>query len=146
MADRVDPYRSYRFRVDLSGTASASAFSEVTVPETTVDNVEYREGTDPTHVRQLSGLTKYGNITLKRGVTDSMDLTTWFKTITDKGAEGNRQNLTITLIDEAGADKTAWNVTNAWPTKLETGGFNATGNEVLIETLELVHEGIERQK
>jgi len=145
MADRTDPYRNFRFKVEVGGVKSA-AFSEATVPETTVDNVEYREGTDPTHVRQLSGLTKFGNLTLKKGITDNMDMFNWLKKVTDKGAQDNRQNITVTLIDETGADKCAWNIVQAWPLKIEESGFNATGNEVFIETLEIVHEGIERTK
>ena len=40
---------------------------------------EYREGSDPTAVRKLPGLRKYGNVTLKRGVTADMELFKWFK-------------------------------------------------------------------
>ncbi len=145
MAKRKDPYRNFRFRVKVGGLETA-AFSEATVPDITVANVEYREGVDPTHSRQLSGLTKFGNLTLKKGVTDSMDMYNWFKKVVDKGAEDNRQNITITLIDETGADKSTWNIAEAWPIKYEDSGFNATGNEVMIETLEIVHEGITRSK
>ena len=53
-----------------------AAFSEVTIGDTTTDAIDYREGNEPTHVRKLSGLTKYGNVTLKWGITDSMDLPT----------------------------------------------------------------------
>jgi len=35
-------------------------------------------------------------------------------------------------------------VTEAWPTKYSASELDARGNEVLIETLELVNEGIER--
>ena len=36
-----------------------------------------------------------------------------------------------------------WNLSRAWPVKLETGPLNAVANEVAIETLELAHEGFE---
>ena len=36
-----------------------------------------------------------------------------------------------------------WNLSRAWPVKLEGSTLNAQGNEVAIETLELAHEGFE---
>ena len=63
---RNDPLRNFRFRLEIDSITQAG-FSEVAIGETTIDAVDYREGTDPPHVRKLSGLTKYGNITLKWG-------------------------------------------------------------------------------
>ena len=56
--------------MEIDGIQQAG-FSEVTGFDVTVDPIDYREGTDPTHVRKLTGLTKYGNVTLKWGITDS---------------------------------------------------------------------------
>ncbi len=145
MADRVDPYRNYRFRVEIKSIQVAS-FAEVTIPDSTTDVAEYREGTDPMHQKKLSGLTKYGNITLKKGITDSMDMYNWRKSVEDTGATKARQPVSLILIDEEGKDKSRWEVVDAWPTKYSTGGLSAKANEVLIETLEIVHEGIKRVK
>lgn len=143
MADRNDPYRNFRFRVELDGIETA-AFSEATVPDSSTDAVDYREGTDPTHQRKLSGLTKFGNVTLKKGITDNMDLYDWRKSVEQSGAKGARKNMSLILIDEEGNDKSRWNIVEAWPTKYDPSDFSAKGNEVLIETLEIVHEGITR--
>jgi phage tail-like protein len=70
---RQDPYRQFRFRIEIDGITQAG-FSECSFADTTTDPVEYREGDEPTVFRKLSGLTKYGNITLKWGITDSMDI------------------------------------------------------------------------
>jgi len=143
MAERTDPYRNFRFRVELDGIETA-AFSEATVPDSTTDPVDYREGTDPTHQRKLSGLTKFGNVTLKKGITDNLELYTWRKSVEETGAIGARQNISLILVDEEGNDKCRWNIVDAWPTKYDPSDFSAKGNEVLIETLEIVHEGITR--
>ncbi len=145
MAERTDPYRNYRFRVEIEKIQVAS-FAEATIPDSTTDPVEYREGTDQPHQRKLSGLNKYGNITLKKGLTDSMDLYNWRKSVEDKGAKGARQTISLVLIDEEGNDKSRWDIENAWPTKYSPSGFSAKANEVVIETLEIVHEGIKRTK
>jgi len=145
MVERNDPYRNYRFRVEIEKVQVAS-FAEATIPDSSTDPVEYREGTDQPHQRKLSGLNKYGNITLKKGLTDSMDLYNWRKSVEDKGAVGARQSISLVLIDEEGNDKSRWDIENAWPTKYSPSGFSAKANEVVIETLEIVHEGIKRTK
>jgi phage tail-like protein len=141
----MNPFKNFRFRVEIDNITSA-AFSEATIADSTTDAIEYREGNDPLHVRKLSGLTKYGNITLKRGVTDSMELYNWKRAIEESGAEGSgaRRSVSITNVDDEGNDKARWEITNAWPTKYDPSDMNAKGNEVVIEVLELVHEGIRR--
>jgi len=79
---RQDPYRQFRFRVEIDGINQAG-FSDCTFAETTTDSVEYREGDEPPVLRKLSCLTKYGNITLKWGITDSMDLYKWRQQVMD---------------------------------------------------------------
>lgn len=145
MADRTDPYRNFRFKVELDGIETA-AFADATVPDSSTDAVDYREGTDPTHQRKLSGLTKFGNITLKKGITDNLDLYDWRKTVEQTGAITARKNVSLILVDEEGNDKSRWDIVQAWPTKYDPSDFSAKGNEVLIETLEIVHEGISRVK
>jgi phage tail-like protein len=139
---KKDPYRQFRFRVEIDGTRVG--FNECSFADTTTDPVEYREGDEPPVSRKLSGLTKYGNITLKWGITDSMDLYNWRQQVIDTGAEGARKNISIILIDEAGADKARWDMVRAWPTKYDPPDFSAKGNEVARETLEIVHEGFKR--
>ncbi|MFZ3167951.1 MAG: phage tail protein [Candidatus Methanoperedens sp.] len=143
--DRKDPYRQFRFRVKIEGIEQAG-FSECTFADTTTDPVEYREGTELPVFRKLSGLTKYGNITLKWGITDSDELYKWRQQIIDTGAQGARKGIIITLIDEAGADKSSWEIRDAWPSKYDPPDFSGKGNEVAIETLEIVHEGFKRVK
>ncbi len=140
---RKDPYRNFRFRVEIDGIGIAS-FADATIPDSTTSPVDYREGTDPVHNRKLSGQTTYGNVTLKWGLTDSMDLYNWRQQVIDKGALGARKNLSLVLIDEAGDDKARWNVLDAWPTKYDCSDFSAKGNEVMIENLDLVCEEVVR--
>lgn len=140
---RNDPYRNFRFRVEIGGIALAG-FSEVQVGATTTDVIEYREGTDPTHVRKLSGLTRYGNVTLKRGVTSSRELSDWQQQIVAGQLLSSRRQVAIVVQDESGADQARFAVAEAWPVRYEVGALDAKGNEVLIELLELANEGIER--
>ena len=141
---RDDPFRNFKFRVEIDGI-SVAAFSEVAIGETTTEAIDYREGTEPNHVRKLPGMTKYGNITLKRGVTDSQVIYQWHKDIVDGKVGEKRKSITIVVIDEAGKDKARFVVSECWPTKYDPSDLNGKGNEVFIELLELVNEGIERR-
>lgn len=140
---RRDPLGNFRFRLEIDGLQTVS-FSQVAIGPTTIEVIEYREGTDPAHVRKLSGLTKYGNVTLKHGVTDSLELFEWHQRIVSGQIAANRKSVAIVVVDDAGADTARYVVSDAWPVKYDPGDLNAKGNEVFIETLELANEGVER--
>ena len=142
---RNDPYKNFRFRVEIDGITQAG-FSECSFAASTVELIEYREGTDPTHTRKLSGRTKFGNIILKWGITDSTELFTWYNNVVQLGAPGNRRNMSITLIDETGADKARWELVEAWPIRYNPPDFIAKSNDVAIEELEIVSESYKRVK
>jgi len=143
---RIDPLRNFRYRLEIDSITQAG-FSEVMIAETTIDAVDYREGTDPPHVRKLSGLTKYGNITLKSGVTvggTALDLFKWHNEVSAGQIKERRKKVVIVVQDEAGSDSARFVISEAWPVKYDPSDLNAKGNEVLIELLELANEGIER--
>lgn len=140
---RQDPIRNFRFRLEIDGIQTAG-FSEVHIGAATTDVIDYREGTDPPHVRKLSGLTKYGNIILKHGMTNSLELFRWYRDIVDGQLANRRRQVVITVQDESGADQVRFVVSEAWPIKYDPTDLNARGNEVMIELLELANEGIER--
>jgi phage tail-like protein len=138
---RVDPYRNFNFLIEIDGISQAR-FAECSGFGASNDPIEYREGGENRTVRKLPGLTKYPNIVLKWGETDSDELYKWFKNIVN--GKVDRRNGSIILLDTEGNEKMRWNFFNAWPTKWDGPDFNAKGNDVAIETLELVNEGVER--
>jgi len=143
MPDRKDPLRNSRFLLEIQGIVQAG-FSECTGFDTTTDAVEYREGNDPPTLRKLTGLTKYSNVTLKWGVTDSKELWDWRKQVIDGNVKNARRNGSIVVLDELGTEKVRWNFFNGWPSKYDPADLNAKGNDVAIDTLEITHEGLDR--
>lgn len=141
--DRKDPYRKFRFRVEIEGIQQAG-FSEVSGYDASLDVVEYREGNMSITPRKMPGLAKYGNITLKWGVTDSMDLYKWMEDCINGTV--TRKTVTIIAINEKGEDVSTWTVSEAWPMKYTAPDWNATASEVGIESMELAHEGMKRTK
>jgi phage tail-like protein len=137
--DRTDPYRSYNFLVEIDGLTRAG-FRECSGLDSSNDPIDYREGNDGRVARKLPGLTKHANITLKWGTTDDAELWAWRKTVMDGKVQ--RKNGSIILLDDTGVEKIRWNFREAWPSKWTGPSFNASGNGVAVETLELAHEGV----
>jgi phage tail-like protein len=138
---RTDPYRNFSFLVEIGGITQAG-FSDCSGFGASTDPVEYREGGETKTVRKLPGLTKYTNITLKWGLTDSRELYNWYRDVVNGKIE--RKSGSIILLDLEGQEKVRWNFFDAWPTKWDGPDFTAKGNDVAIETLELAHEKVER--
>lgn len=135
----VDPYQAYRFRIEIEGI-QRGGFREASGLDATNDVVEYREGDEEATVRKLSGLTKYANITLKGGLTDDVSFYEWKqKTVAGKT---ERKSGSIILMDDGGEEKLRWNFHRAWITKWSGPTFNATSNDVAIESVEIAHEGV----
>jgi len=140
VGERTDPYRAFNFRIEIDGL-SVGSFSECSGLSSEGDTVDYREGTDiPLTVRKLVGLRTYTNITLKRGYTQNTELWDWQSNIVN--GVPDRRNGSIILMDEERNDVMRWNFENAWVNKIEGPSFNASANEVAIESVEIVHEGL----
>ena len=144
MAEIIYPYKKYNYKVLVDGKEEAG-FSEVSAPDITSDPVEYREGSmaGKTPGKQ-PGILKYSNVTLKRGTTESQVFVDWMKEI--QNGKAPRRTVVITLMDDEMKEVASWQLEKAWPTRYTAPDFNATSNEVAIESLELVCEGITRTK
>jgi phage tail-like protein len=135
------PYPKYNFLVEIYGLALAG-FLECTGLESETAVIEYREGSWPSSVRKIPGLTKYTNITLKRGVTTSTELYDWRANIIN--GQIDRRNGSIVLLDEKRQEVARWNFREGWPCRMSGPDLNALKNAVAIEELVICHEGFER--
>jgi phage tail-like protein len=126
--------------VEWGGTKIA--FTEVSGLDVETEVVEYRDGASPEYSKiKMPGMQKYSNITLKRGTfaTDN-EYFNWWNTVQLNTIE--RRDITISLLNEEHEPVVTWKVKNAWPAKVQSTDLKADGNEVAIESLELVHEGL----
>jgi len=137
---RNDPYRAYNFVLEIDNVAKG-AFAEVGGLTAEGDAVDYREGSDvQQNVRKLPALRKYANLTLKRGYTQDKALWQWYTNIMNGVAD--RRNVTIVLMNEARQPVLRWHAENVWINKIEGPAFKASSNDVAMESVELVHEGL----
>jgi phage tail-like protein len=140
MADRVDPYKGFRFRVEIDGIQQAG-FMECSAVGSHVEVIEYREGGEPASVRKLPGKASYPDLTLKWGTTDSHELYDWHLAAV-RGAV-SRKTGSVVQLDDTGQEKMRWHFYMAWPSKWDGPTFSAKGNDVSIQTLTLSCERIE---
>lgn len=125
-------------------------FTEVSGLDFETEVIEYREGNSKKYNKSKQpGLTKFANVTLKRGTFegDFAYFKEWQKTYYFQ--EGNktgsrfRRTVTIKLLNEEHKPIITWTLLNAWPSKVQSTDLKADANEVAIETMELVHEGLD---
>ena len=138
---RVDPYKNFRFLVEIDGIVQAG-FTDCTGFGSHVEPVEYREGGDANLVRKLPGKATYPDLTLKWGLTDSRELYNWH--LAALRGQIERKSGSVVLQDDIGQERVRWNFFNAWPSKWEGSALSAKGNDVAIESLTVSCERLER--
>jgi phage tail-like protein len=144
---RDRPYAQFNFLVDL-GTGDAdgpqAGFKECSQIGMSVDVIEYRNGNERENsVRKLTGLARYPDVTLRRGIIGSLDLYQWLDEIRDGNAAAFR-TVTVQLLSEDHTSVVqAWRLFRARIVKHVSGPFNATTSDVAMEELTLAYERLE---
>ena len=143
MATSVDDIKSkspipvFYYRVTIAGEDSI-AFSEVSGLNFQYETITYKDGLSyKDGPKYMPGFYNAINLTLQKGIvpTDSF-LLNWFKTIRLNTVE--KRDVRIDLLNENGEATVSWTAKDAFPTKLDAPSFNASSNEVAIESLELM--------
>jgi phage tail-like protein len=144
MAD-PDPLVSAFFTIDFGGSVKG-AFRECTGLGSENEVVEYKASGDKGKfvMKKVPGRMKWNNITLKRGITNAMDMWSWRKQVEEGKVEAARKNGSIVMYNQSNEAIARWDFVQAWPNKLTGPSANATNNEVGIEELEITHEGYTR--
>lgn len=137
------PIRGFRFTANFEGLGTTS-FKSVEGFSSEVEAVDYREGGfGYLTKRKLPGLVSYNAITLQKGLYSNPILYNFFNDYLE-GSNFTPVNAVITVFNNAGEPTASWSVINAWPSKYESSGLSAEDSAILVETLELQHEGIKR--
>lgn len=138
IGNRRDPYLSYRFKVIIEGVVVGS-FTDVSGLniETTVEKKVFGGDNQMEHV--FFNFTKYNDITLKRGITDSY-FWDWYKKVIS--GVFLRRSGSICLMDDRGNPQLWWDFFDACPVKWEGPTFNASSNAIAAESIVLINNGI----
>jgi len=142
MADegnRKDPLTTFLFGLqipDLGIEDHATAFFKSISGlkfETPAD--DYNEGGVTMFPRKLINPTKWSNIILKRGFTAGTLLWDW-------KMNPYRVDGTIVQLGHAREVMCSWHFRNGFPAKWEGPDYDASKNELAIESIEIAHEGV----
>lgn len=144
-ASREDPLVSFHFMIDVQGQINGY-FSEVSglgsESEVIEDKTVNPDGIEI--VKKIPGRLKWGDITLKRGITSNLDMWDWRKKVEEGKVGEARKNGSIVMFDQELAEKARWNFVNGWPTKISGPTPKSDSNEIGVEELTITHELITR--
>ncbi len=144
---RVDPLVSVSFFVEVQGvfTGTFRGCTGLGSQSEVIENLAAGAG-GVTRIYKIPGVTRWTNICLKRGVTDSMDVWAWRKQVEEGKVNEARKNGSIIMYDQTNTEVARWNFENGWPVKISGPNLDAGTNEIAIEELEIAHERLVREK
>ncbi len=135
-----NPYETYNFTVTIDDVPAAM-FTECVLPSVTLDVVEYRQGNDAVNnVHKLPGLARYGNLTLRRGITSTLALWNWVDAFVQ--GTGIAEPITVQLLDAKRNPVIEWKFTNCWPVKYELPVLSGHTSALAIESVEIAVDGM----
>jgi phage tail-like protein len=130
-------------KVDLC----SGSFSEITGLEATMQPKTIPEGGMNYGANQRVGGVDYSTVVLKRGMTKSRDAWRWFELVNLNGNSAYRLSVLIQMFDANNQLILTWRLVRALAVKYKMADLVANrSNEVAIEELHLVHEGLELEK
>jgi phage tail-like protein len=146
MADREDPLVAFKFGLEIEGKLSGfftnvgGIGSETEVIAQKINNPDSGENM----IQQIPGRLTWTPITLKRGVTSSIDIWEWRQQVVDGDIEGARTNCSIVAYSQDNEEIARWNLENAWPSKVIGPEMDSGSTTYMMEDVTIVHEGVIR--
>ena len=151
-SDRRDPFRNFNFRI-LMGGVEVAACRKMSTLDVTVNTVKFRAGNSKSTVDEcLPGRVEYQPITFEAGITNDDTFEVWANQLVHhEFTEGRRtrepnfrREVEILVLDIDSTPVKKYLLHSAFPSKYSVSELDGSGNDVMIETLELTHEGFER--
>jgi len=142
-----EPRPASYFRLTLGGKESVSVFKEASGFDSESEVITHKsiDANGRPYTRNVVGGLKWSNITLKRGVDESLDIWKWRKDTIEKGADASRVDGKIELLDIAGGTIATYQFRQGWPVKYVAATLDASTNNVALEELHICHEGFTRE-
>ena len=146
MANR-DPLAVFHYGVEVQGEVTGY-FTECSGIGSENELIEHKVVDDKGResVHKIPGRLKWQDITLKRGITNNMDIWDWRDMIVNGQVDDARRNGSIIMYNQALEEVARWNFERAWPLKVSGPSMKSDSNEFGIEELVLTHEGLYREK
>lgn len=130
-----------RFYVEIDSELKA-AFSECSGLDVQIEKEVYQEGGVNQQQRIFLKHAKFGDLTLKRGITDDPAFWTWINESLTAG-NSRRRNINILVFNQAGETMQVWRLIGAVPVGWKTSALKADSTTVALEELVLAYEGLD---
>lgn len=140
------PLAVYNYKVEIG--SDAVAFTEVTGLSTGFETTTFKEsqvesGIPGPRVMHMPAQSTAATVTLKKGIVRGASVAALYNWISATQLNQiEKKDIFVRLCDENGDPVFSWKVSNAFPTKLEAPGFDANSNDVALESMELMADGI----
>jgi len=152
-AAKRDPYRNFNFRIKF-GTDVVAACRKMSALNVSVHMTPFRAGDSVTSMNEkLPGRTEHDDVTFEAGVTDDRLFEIWARQLADQEAVPTRlqdpqfrREVTIDVMDlDRVTVVRTYVLHRAWVSKyVAMSDLAGDGNDVLIESLTVTHEGWQR--
>jgi phage tail-like protein len=146
------PFIAFRFAVEInvegvSEKICGGYFSDCDGLEMTMEVKTIREGGNNGKQIRLSGPVSYGQLTLKRGMTDNFDMWNWFdQCIKDASLRADAEVIIFTADRSNRTESARFKLKRCVPTKLKAPALNAKDGLIAIEELQLSYESLSLEK
>jgi phage tail-like protein len=144
MATVVYPFTNFNFSIEINRGESAAplvnaAFSECDGLEMNLEVKTIREGGANDRQIRLNGQVAYGQLVLKRGMTDNFGLWEWFKdSVADPRLRASAE--VVLLAPDGSTERARFILTRCVPVKLKAPALNAREGQVAVEELQVAYE------
>jgi phage tail-like protein len=142
----VMPFVAFNFSVEIklpgvSPLVCRAAFAECDGLEMTMEVKTLREGGNNDRQYRLTGPMSFGQVTLKRGMTDTFDLWSWMAVMQRQPAL--RADAEVVLFAADGkTERVRFVLSRCLPVKVKAPALNAKDGTIAIEELQLAYESL----
>lgn len=142
-----DPLIGFQFAVEVGGMITGY-FSECDGIGSEHEIIEHKVVTDDGReiIQKIPGRLKWNDVTLKRGITDNLQMYEWRQLVIDGKMQDSRKNCSVIMFDRNYTPAARWDFVNAWPSKVTGPSVKSDSNDFGVEEMVLVHEGLTRVK
>jgi phage tail-like protein len=142
MARDVDPLISFQFALEVNNMTGY--FTEVSgiVSENPAATHKVVTTDGKEVVLQVPGRCDGGEVTFKRGLTTNVEFWDWREMVVTGNVAQARVDGSIIMFNREYQEVRRWSFINAWPSKLSGPNISADSNDLGIEELTIVHEGL----
>jgi len=140
----IRPFTTFNFGVEINvGEESkdlvSAAFSECDGLEMSLEVKTIREGGANDRQIRLNGAVAYGQLTLKRGMTDNFDLWAWFNDSVHDPRLRAAAEVVVYGVDGT-TERARFQLSRCVPVKVKAPQLNAKDGQIAIEELQIAYE------